>query len=69
MEQHKETIIPKDFIIKFSQDQQVKLEYIGEAQGVFKYETSYIDTECAIEGEVINLIISIEYSFSDYLKK
>lgn len=65
MEMNEDVTIPKNFIIKFSQDQQVKLEYIGEAKGIFKYETSYTDTECAIEGEVIELVIRIEYSFSN----
>lgn len=69
MEMNEEVTIPKDFIIKFSQGQQVRLEYIGETGGVCKYETSYIDTDCVIEGEVIKLFIRIEYSFSDNKNK
>ena len=62
MELNEDVTIPKDFIIKFSRDQQVKLEYLSETDGVYKYESSYDATECLKEGESIQLTISIEYS-------
>lgn len=62
MEQIKEVKFPKGFTINFHEGQSAKLEYVGETEGIFKYETSYTDSDCHKNGELITLSISIEYS-------
>lgn len=53
--------IPNDYIIRFA-NEEVKLEYVGECDGIFKYEKSYTSVN-KVKGDKSKLTITVDYSF------
>jgi len=52
--------IPNSQIIKFDEDDQVQLKFVGEENGVYQYETSYYNPDSLKNGESVRIIIRME---------
>lgn len=52
----------KDFIIKFHEGEQATLNYKSEADGLVKYETSFVSPCSLKEGEYVKLTLTVEYA-------
>jgi hypothetical protein len=54
--------IPNDYIIRFHDGDEVKLEYMDETNGVCRYQASFTNRECLLQGEKNILVMTIELS-------
>ena len=52
--------IPNYHILKFPESREIKLHFIEETNGVYKYEASFYDPFCLKEGESMRLIFRLE---------
>ena len=61
--------IPNSQIIKFDEDDQVQLKFVGEENGVYKYETSYYNPDSLNNGESVRIIIRMEQYYLEEKQK
>jgi hypothetical protein len=54
--------IPNEFIIRFHEGDEIKLQYIDETKGVCKYQASFRNPDCLLQGEKTILIVTIKHS-------